>query len=114
MVNYSFEPIFTWKDGEILFRSRSKLAWYNPEMKKSRVVTADGDVITSTKYIPRFYSLKTIMGDDFQPTNVYPKTKIVRVVVLCYCLWDMIFCFCTSTINFYYFVDAFEFSIEKY
>ncbi|XP_049399964.1 F-box protein At3g07870-like [Solanum stenotomum] len=77
MVNYSFEPIFIWKDGEILFQSRSKLAWYNPEMKTFRVVNVDGDVIASTKYTPSFYSLKTVMWDDFQVTNVYSKTEIV-------------------------------------
>ncbi|XP_049364168.1 F-box protein At3g07870-like [Solanum verrucosum] len=65
MVNYSFEPIFIWKDGEILFQSCSKLAWYNPEMKTFRVVNVDSDVIASTKYTPSLYSLKTVMGDDF-------------------------------------------------
>ena len=55
MVNYSFEAIFIWKDGEILIQSHSKLAWCNPEMKKFRVVDVYGDVITSTKYITSFY-----------------------------------------------------------
>ena len=77
MVNFNFEPILIWKDGEILIQSRDKLASYNPEMKTFRMVDVYGDVTAATRYIPSFYSLKTIMGDNFQVTNVYPKTKIV-------------------------------------
>ena len=69
IVIYSLKPIFIWNDGEILFYNLSKLLWYNPEMNMFMVDNVDGDVITSTKYIPNFYSLETIMGDDFQVSS---------------------------------------------
>ncbi|XP_049364798.1 F-box protein At3g07870-like [Solanum verrucosum] len=77
MVHINFEPILMWKDGEILIQCGRKLASYNPKMKSFRVVYVYGKVITAITYTPSFYSLKTIMGDDFQVTNVYPKTQIV-------------------------------------
>ncbi|KAK4732081.1 hypothetical protein R3W88_025069 [Solanum pinnatisectum] len=77
MVDFNFEPILMWKDGEILIQSSTKLASYNPKMKSFRVVYFYGKVITAITNTPSFYSLKTIMGDDFQVTNVYPKTQIV-------------------------------------
>ncbi|KAH0643439.1 hypothetical protein KY289_034413 [Solanum tuberosum] len=62
MVNYHFEPIFIYKDGEILIQSLTKLASDNSEMKTFRVVNVYGNVNVVTRYIPSFYSLKTIMG----------------------------------------------------
>ncbi|KAK4716277.1 hypothetical protein R3W88_014615 [Solanum pinnatisectum] len=47
-----------------------KLASYNPKMKSFRVVYVYGKVITAITYTPSFYSLKTIMGDDFHLTNM--------------------------------------------
>ncbi|KAG5605963.1 hypothetical protein H5410_027455 [Solanum commersonii] len=76
MVHINFEPILMWKDGEILIQSGRKLASYNPKMKSFRVVYVYGKVITAITYTPSFYSLKTIMGDDFHLKNVYPKTQI--------------------------------------
>jgi len=65
MVHIDFEPILMWKDGEILIQSGRKLASYNPKMKSFRVVYVYKKVITTITYTPSFYSLKTIMGDDF-------------------------------------------------
>ncbi|KAK4716278.1 hypothetical protein R3W88_014616 [Solanum pinnatisectum] len=65
MVHIDFEPILMWKDGEILIQSGRKLASYNPKMKIFRVVYVYSKVITAITYTPSFYSLKTIMGDDF-------------------------------------------------
>ncbi|KAK4732080.1 hypothetical protein R3W88_025068 [Solanum pinnatisectum] len=77
MVDFNFEQILMWKDGEILIQSGRKLASYNPNIKSFRMIYVYGKVIAATTYIPSFYSLKTIMGDYFQVTNVYPKTQIV-------------------------------------
>uniref|UniRef100_A0A3Q7GBS5 F-box domain-containing protein n=2 Tax=Solanum lycopersicum TaxID=4081 RepID=A0A3Q7GBS5_SOLLC len=77
MVHFNFEPILMWKDGEILIQSGTKLALYDPKMKSFRLVYFHSEVITAVTYIPSFYSLKTVMGDKFQVSNVYPKTRIV-------------------------------------
>lgn len=77
MVHFNFEPILMWKDGEILIQSGTKLALYDPKMKSFRLVYFHSEVITAITYIPSFYSLKTVMGDKFQVSNVYPKTRIV-------------------------------------
>ncbi|KAG5603709.1 hypothetical protein H5410_025201 [Solanum commersonii] len=71
MVDFNFQPILMWKDGEILIHGRTKLASYNPKMKSFMLVNVYSEVTTAIIYIPSFYSLKTIMGDDFQLRNVY-------------------------------------------
>ncbi|XP_027772974.1 uncharacterized protein LOC107019216 [Solanum pennellii] len=77
LVHFNFEPILMWKDGELLIQSGTKLALYDPKMKSFRLVYFYSEVITAITYIPSFYSLKTVMGDKFQVSNVYPKTRIV-------------------------------------
>lgn len=74
-----FVPILIWKDGEILMQSKcgTELVSYNPNVKKFRKVNVYGSGTAATKYIPSFYSLKTVMMDNFQVSNVYPKTQIV-------------------------------------
>ncbi|KAH0668514.1 hypothetical protein KY289_023007 [Solanum tuberosum] len=74
---FNINPILIWKDGEILIQNFRCLASYRPESKRFIRVKVYGDVSAATRYIPSFYSLKTIMGDNFQVTNVYPKTKIL-------------------------------------
>ncbi|KAM3328272.1 hypothetical protein P3S68_032964 [Capsicum galapagoense] len=73
-----FIPILIWKDGEILIqRDRgTQLVSYNPKEKKFKKVKVYNG-FGATGYIPSFYSLKTVMGDSFQVSNVYPKTEIV-------------------------------------
>ncbi|KAM3269417.1 hypothetical protein P3S67_030299 [Capsicum chacoense] len=73
-----FIPILIWKDGEILMqRDRgTQLVSYNPKEKKFKKVKVHNG-FGATGYIPSFYSLKTVMGDSFQVSNVYPKTEIV-------------------------------------
>nr|XP_016474316.1 PREDICTED: F-box protein At3g07870-like [Nicotiana tabacum] len=75
----TFIPIIIWKDGEILMRSEhgTRLVSYSPKEIKFRKVNVYCSVIAVTKYVPSFYSLKTVMGDNFQVSNVYPKAKIV-------------------------------------
>ncbi|KAH0669493.1 hypothetical protein KY285_023655 [Solanum tuberosum] len=77
MVDFNFEPILMWKDGEILIQSGRKLASYNPKIKSFRMIYVYGKVIAATTYIPRFYSLMTVMGDDFQVTDVYLNAQTV-------------------------------------
>ncbi|OIT36499.1 f-box protein [Nicotiana attenuata] len=74
-----FIPIIIWKDGVILMQSEqgTQLVSYSPKEKKFRKVNVYGSGIAVTKYVPSFYSLKTVMGDSFQVSNVYPKAKIV-------------------------------------
>ncbi|PHT33574.1 hypothetical protein CQW23_25374 [Capsicum baccatum] len=79
-IHYSnLRPIIIWKDGEILMQRccGTELASYNPEEKKFRKVNVYGSGNAATRYIPSFYSLKTVMGKTFQVSNLYPKTKIV-------------------------------------
>nr|XP_009601418.1 F-box/kelch-repeat protein At3g06240-like [Nicotiana tomentosiformis] len=76
----NFIPIIIWKDGEILMQSEyaAQLVSYNPKEKKFRKVNVYGNGSAATRYIPSFFSLKTIVGDSFQVSNVYPKkTEIV-------------------------------------
>ncbi|KAG5604369.1 hypothetical protein H5410_025861 [Solanum commersonii] len=73
-------PIIIWKDGEILMQSErgTHLVSYNPKEEMLRkVVNAYGSGTEATRYIPSFYSLKTVMGDNFQVSNAYRKTQIV-------------------------------------
>uniref|UniRef100_A0A0V0GV09 Putative ovule protein n=1 Tax=Solanum chacoense TaxID=4108 RepID=A0A0V0GV09_SOLCH len=72
-------PIIFWKDGEILMQSRrhTELLSYNPKEKKFRKVKVYDGGYAATRYIPSFYSLKTIMGESFQISNAYPKAEIV-------------------------------------
>ncbi|XP_059318612.1 F-box protein At3g07870-like [Lycium ferocissimum] len=74
-----FIPIMTWKDGEILMQCKrgTQLVSYNPKEKKFREVNVHGSGTAATRYIPSFYSLKTVMGESFQVSNAYPKTEIV-------------------------------------
>ncbi|KAG5603705.1 hypothetical protein H5410_025197 [Solanum commersonii] len=74
---FNINPILIWKDGEILIQNFRCLASYRPESKRFIRVKVYGDVSAATRYIPSFYSLKTIMGENFQVTNVYPKPKIL-------------------------------------
>ncbi|XP_016451544.2 F-box protein At3g07870-like [Nicotiana tabacum] len=80
-------PTIIWKDGEILMRSHrgTQLVSYNPKEKKFRKVHVYGCGIDATKYVPSFYSLnpsfyslKTVMGDDFQVSSVYSMTEIKK------------------------------------
>ncbi|KAH0753662.1 hypothetical protein KY290_023932 [Solanum tuberosum] len=72
-------PIIFWKDGEILMQSRhhTELLSYNPKEKKFRKVKVYDGGYAATRYIPSFYSLKTVMGESFQISNAYPKAEIV-------------------------------------
>ncbi|KAH0671144.1 hypothetical protein KY289_025637 [Solanum tuberosum] len=73
-------PIIIWKDGEILMQSKrgTHLVSYNPKEEMLRkVVNVYGSGTEATRYIPSFYSLKTVMGDNFQVSNAYRKTQIV-------------------------------------
>ncbi|OIT21240.1 PREDICTED: F-box protein At3g07870-like [Nicotiana attenuata] len=75
----NFLPIIIWKDGEILMQSEraTQLISYNPMEKKFRMVNVYDNGTAATRYIPSFYSLKTVMGENFHVSNVYPKTDIV-------------------------------------
>ncbi|KAK4715742.1 hypothetical protein R3W88_014080 [Solanum pinnatisectum] len=78
--SHRFIPIIIWKDGEILMQSERgiQLVSYNPKEKMLRkVVNVYGSGAESTRYIPSFYSLKTVMGDTFQISNAYWRTQIV-------------------------------------
>lgn len=70
-------PIIIWKDGEILMQSEldPQLVSYNPkEQIFTKVVNVYGSGTEATRYIPNFYSLKTVMGDNFQISNAYRRT----------------------------------------
>ncbi|XP_059315543.1 F-box protein At3g07870-like [Lycium ferocissimum] len=77
MGRYSLEMILIWKDGEILMQNGRRLASYNPKEKKSKEVNVYNSGTVATRYIPSFHSLKTVMGNNFQVSNVYSKTQII-------------------------------------
>ncbi|KAK4715327.1 hypothetical protein R3W88_013665 [Solanum pinnatisectum] len=58
-------------------RRHTELLSYNPKEKKFRKVKVYDGGYAATKYIPSFYSLKTVMGESFQISNAYPKAEIV-------------------------------------
>ncbi|XP_015075267.1 F-box protein At3g07870-like [Solanum pennellii] len=73
-----FIPISTWKDGEILMQRhcRTQVVSYNPKEKKfTKVKVYLG--LKSNSYIPSFYSLKTVVGENCQVSYTYPKIDIV-------------------------------------
>ncbi|TMW88154.1 hypothetical protein EJD97_018977 [Solanum chilense] len=57
-------PIIFWKNGEILMQSRrhTELLSYNTKEKKFNKVKVYNGSYEATKYIPSFYSLKTVMS----------------------------------------------------
>ncbi|XP_055805753.1 F-box protein At3g07870-like [Solanum dulcamara] len=73
-----FIPISTWKDGEILMRrdKGTHVVSYNPKENKFDKVRVYGG-FSATSYMPSFYSLKTVIGENFQVSYAYPKIKIV-------------------------------------
>ncbi|KAH0674417.1 hypothetical protein KY284_025504 [Solanum tuberosum] len=66
-------------DGEILMQSErgTQLVSYNPKEEMLKVVNVYGSATEVTRYIPSFYSLNTVMGDNFQISNAYRRTQIV-------------------------------------
>ncbi|XP_060190281.1 F-box protein At3g07870-like [Lycium barbarum] len=73
-------PIIIWKDGEILLQNGSRTGEfisYNPKEKFFRKVNVYGGGTSVTAYIPSFYSLKTVVGNNFEISNVYPEIQIV-------------------------------------
>ncbi|XP_059306561.1 F-box protein At3g07870-like [Lycium ferocissimum] len=74
-----FIPIIIWNDAEILMQSErgTQLVSYNPKEKKFRKVNLCGSGTAATRYIPSLYSLQTVMGDNFEVSNVYRKTRRV-------------------------------------
>ncbi|XP_059315914.1 F-box protein At3g07870-like [Lycium ferocissimum] len=72
-----YVPIIIWKDGKILMQKErgAQLISYNPYDKKFTKVNVYGIGIAATKYVPSLYSLKTVMGDNLQVSNVFPKTE---------------------------------------
>ncbi|KAM3283348.1 hypothetical protein P3S67_026993 [Capsicum chacoense] len=67
--------ILIWKDGEILMQGTkgSQLLSYNPkDMTFTMIPISRGIGTVATGYLPSFYSLKTLEGDNFQVSNVYP------------------------------------------
>ncbi|TMW81738.1 hypothetical protein EJD97_008081 [Solanum chilense] len=73
-----FIPISTWKDGEILMqRDRAtQIVSYNPKEKKfTKVRVYLG--FEASRYIPSFYSLKTIIGKSLQVSYTHPKIDLV-------------------------------------
>ncbi|KAH0672101.1 hypothetical protein KY284_023188 [Solanum tuberosum] len=76
---HRFIPIIIWKDGEILMQSErgTQLVSYNPKEEMLKVVNVYGSATEATRYIPSFYSLNTVMGDNFQISNAYRRTQIV-------------------------------------
>ncbi|KAK4715314.1 hypothetical protein R3W88_013652 [Solanum pinnatisectum] len=73
-----FIPISTWKDGEILMqRDRAtQVVSYNPNKKKfTKVKVYLG--FAASRYIPSFYSLKTVMGESLQVSYTHPKIDLV-------------------------------------
>ena len=75
----NFKPIVIWNDGEILLQSErcTQLVSYNTKEKKFRKVNVYGNWTVSIRYIPSFYSLKTVMGNNFKVSNVYSKTQMI-------------------------------------
>ncbi|PHT99718.1 hypothetical protein BC332_29506 [Capsicum chinense] len=68
-------PILIWKDGEILMQGKkgSQLLSYNPkDMTFTMIPISRGIGTVATRYLPSFNSLKTIVGDNFQVSNVSP------------------------------------------
>ncbi|KAF3649728.1 hypothetical protein FXO37_18808 [Capsicum annuum] len=68
-------PILIWKDGEILMQGKkgSQLLSYNPkDMTFTMIPISRGIGTVATRYLPSFYSLKTLAGDNFQVSNVCP------------------------------------------
>ncbi|KAH0668492.1 hypothetical protein KY289_022985 [Solanum tuberosum] len=73
-----FIPISTWKDGEILMQQDRgmQVVSYNPKEKKfTKVKVYFGYV--ATRYIPSFYSVKTVIGESSQISYTHPKIDIV-------------------------------------
>ncbi|XP_047261800.1 F-box protein At3g07870-like [Capsicum annuum] len=62
-------PILIWKDGEILMQGKkgSQLLSYNPkDMTFTMIPISRGIGTIATRYLPSFYSLKTLVRDNFQ------------------------------------------------
>ncbi|KAH0668917.1 hypothetical protein KY289_023410 [Solanum tuberosum] len=55
----------------------TQLVSYNPKEEMLKVVNVYGSATEETRYIPSFYSLNTVMGDNFQISNAYRRTQIV-------------------------------------
>ncbi|KAH0643420.1 hypothetical protein KY289_034394 [Solanum tuberosum] len=73
-----FTPISTWKDGEILMQQDRgmQVVSYNPKEKKfTKVKMYFG--YAATRYIPSFYSVKTVIGESSQVSYTHPKIDIV-------------------------------------
>ncbi|KAM3328218.1 F-box protein like [Capsicum galapagoense] len=72
-------PFIIWKDGKMLMQTDSdgiRLVSYSRKENKYRRVKVYGNGSARSIYIPTFYSLKTVMGDNFQVSYVYPKIEI--------------------------------------
>ncbi|TMW90334.1 hypothetical protein EJD97_015889 [Solanum chilense] len=73
-----FIPILTWKDGEILMQRDGgmQVVSYNPKEEKfTKVRVYFG--YEATRYIPSFYSVKTVVGESSQISYIHPKIDIV-------------------------------------
>ncbi|WMV28068.1 hypothetical protein MTR67_021453 [Solanum verrucosum] len=73
-----FIPISTWKDGEILMQQDRgmQVVSYNPKEKKfTKVKVYFG--YAATRYIPSFYSVKTVIGESSQVSYTHPKIDIL-------------------------------------
>ncbi|KAM3201485.1 hypothetical protein P3L10_033848 [Capsicum annuum] len=71
-------PILIWKDGEILMQGKkgSQLLSYNSkDMTFTMIPISRGIGTVATRYLPSFNSLKTIVGDNFQVSNVSPNER---------------------------------------
>ncbi|XP_015075268.2 F-box protein At3g07870-like [Solanum pennellii] len=73
-----FIPILTWKDGEILMQRDGgmQVVSYNPKEEKfTKIRVYFG--YEATRYIPSFYSVKTIVEESSQVSYIHPKIDIV-------------------------------------
>ncbi|XP_060190515.1 F-box protein At3g07870-like [Lycium barbarum] len=73
-------PMIIWKDGEILLHNgydTGALISYNPKEKCFRKIDVYGGEPAASTCIPSFYSLKAVVGNNFEISNVYPKIEIV-------------------------------------